>query len=150
MKNKRFEVILSCIENNDVETQEELVRHLQNAGLRVAQATISRDIKELGLIKVSLPNGRYKYALPPSLVEKDVSEKMHLVFQQSIVSVDSAINTIVIKTISGMAQAAACAVDALSHPDIVGCLAGDDTIFIVTRDEAKARKLVHFFLEKAK
>ncbi len=150
MKNKRFEVILSCIEENDIETQEELVRYLKDAGLRVAQATISRDIKELGLIKVSLPNGRYKYALPPSLVEKDVSEKMHLVFQQSIVCVDSAINTIVIKTISGMAQAAACAVDALSHPDIVGCLAGDDTIFIVTRDETKARKLVHFFLEKAK
>lgn len=150
MKNKRFEVILSCIEQNDIETQEELVRHLRDAGLHVAQATISRDIKELGLIKVSLPNGRYKYALPPSLVEKDVSEKMHLVFQQSIISVDSAINTIVIKTISGMAQAAACAVDALSHPDIVGCLAGDDTIFIVTRDEVKAKKLVRFFLDKAK
>ena len=150
MKNKRFELILSCIDKYNIETQEELVQHLKAAGLHVAQATVSRDIKELGLIKVSLPNGRYKYSLPPSVIGKDVSEKMHLVFQQSIVSVDSAINTIVIKTISGMAQAAACAVDALSHPDIVGCLAGDDTIFIVTRDESNARKLVRFFLDKAK
>ena len=150
MKNSRQKKILELIEKYSIDTQAELLSRWRDAGYAATQATISRDIKELGLIKVSLPNGRYKYALPPSLVEKDVSEKMHLVFQQSIISVDSAINTIVIKTISGMAQAAACAVDALSHPDIVGCLAGDDTIFIVTRDEAKARKLVRFFLDKAK
>lgn len=150
MKNKRFEAILSCIDKYDVETQDELVQHLKNAGIYAAQATISRDIKELGLVKVSLPNGRYKYALPSNMVEKDVSDKMHLVFQQSIVSVDSAINLIVIKTIAGMAQAAASAIDALSHPDIVGSLAGDDTIFIVTRDEVKAKKMVRFFLDKAK
>lgn len=150
MKNKRFEAILSCIDKYDVETQDELVQHLKNAGIYAAQATISRDIKELGLVKVSLPNGRYKYALPSNMVEKDVSDKMHLVFQQSIVSVDSAINLIVIKTIAGMAQAAASAIDALAHPDIVGSLAGDDTIFIVTRDEVKAKKMVRFFLDKAK
>jgi len=137
MKVKRHNKILEIIEHYNIETQEELIAKLKLAGFDVTQATVSRDIRELKLLKQMSDMGTYKYVVP-----KSNSNENHHVYSRalasSIKSVDSSFNDIVIKTYPGMAQAVAAGVDSLHEADILGCVAGDDCIIIVTRDPESA------------
>ncbi len=141
MRNKRHSAILTLIKENNIETQQELTSHLAKLGFEVTQATVSRDIKELRLIKRSSSDGRYVYAPHAEEAKSGVSDKMSLILQKSITGVDYALNTIVIKTLAGMAQGAASVLDAMQFSECLGTIAGDDTIFIVTRSEDAAKKL---------
>lgn len=124
--------MLELIKKNDIETQEELSDYLEKEGYQVTQATVSRDIRELKLTKVAMRNGRQKYA---ALVEEDenLSEKYTRVFRDGFLSMDMAQNILVIKTVSGMAMAVAAALDAMHLHEVVGCIAGDDTIMCAIR-----------------
>ena len=132
MKTKRQTKMLELIKKHDIETQEELSDYLQKEGYQVTQATVSRDIRELKLTKVSMSNGRQKYAALTEANE-DLSEKYTRVFRDAFVSMDMAQNILVIKTVSGMAMAVAAAIDAMHLHEIVGCIAGDDTIMCAVR-----------------
>ena len=132
MKTKRQTKMLELIKKHDIETQEELSDYLQKEGYQVTQATVSRDIRELKLTKVAMSNGRQKYAALTEANE-DLSEKSTRVFRDAFVSMDMAQNILVIKTVSGMAMAVAAAIDAMHLHEIVGCIAGDDTIMCAVR-----------------
>ncbi|HAB94520.1 MAG TPA: arginine repressor [Lachnospiraceae bacterium] len=131
MKKNRHERILEIIERNEIETQGELAQKLRESGFQVTQATVSRDIREMGLIKVAASGGRQKYeAAKPVNEEKN---RFIRVLRDSVLSLDHAQNLLVIKTGSGMAMAAAAALDHLQFPEVVGCIAGDDTIMAAVR-----------------
>lgn len=132
MKTKRQTKMLEMIKKHNIETQEELSDYLQKEGYQVTQATVSRDIRELKLTKVAMSNGRQKYAALTEANE-DLSEKYTRVFRDAFVSMDMAQNILVIKTVSGMAMAVAAAIDAMHLHEIVGCIAGDDTIMCAVR-----------------
>ena len=132
MKTKRQTKMLELIKKHDIETQEELSDYLQKEGYQATQATVSRDIRELKLTKVAMSNGRQKYAALTEANE-DLSEKYTRVFRDAFVSMDMAQNILVIKTVSGMAMAVAAAIDAMHLHEIVGCIAGDDTIMCAVR-----------------
>ena len=132
MKTKRQTKMLELIKKHNIETQEELSDYLQKEGYQVTQATVSRDIRELKLTKVAMSNGRQKYAALTEANE-DLSEKYTRVFRDAFVSMDMAQNILVIKTVSGMAMAVAAAIDAMHLHEIVGCIAGDDTIICAVR-----------------
>ena len=132
MKTKRQTKMLELIKKHDIETQEELSDYLQKEGYQVTQATVSRDLRELKLTKVAMSNGRQKYAALTEANE-DLSEKYTRVFRDAFVSMDMAQNILVIKTVSGMAMAVAAAIDAMHLHEIVGCIAGDDTIMCAVR-----------------
>ena len=132
MKTKRQTKMLELIKKHDIETQEELSDYLQKEGYQVTQATVSRDIRELKLTKVAMSNGRQKYAALTEANE-DLSEKYTRVFRDAFVSMDMAQNILVIKTVSGMAMAVAAALDAIKFHEVVGCIAGDDTIMCAVR-----------------
>ncbi len=133
MKISRHAKILEIIERNPIETQEELAEELKKSGYNITQATVSRDIKELKLVKVLDEKGIYKYA---SLKEQDsmLSERLVKVFTESVLSVDYAGNIVVIKTFSGAANAAAEALDVFDIKEVVGTIAGDNTIFVLVRN----------------
>ena len=132
MKKKRLDKILELIRNNEIETQAELAERLRNSGYNVTQATVSRDIRELKLTKMAMGNGRQKYVALNESTE-DLSEKYTRVFKDGFISMDMAQNILVVKTVSGMAMAVAAAIDALGLHEIVGCIAGDDTIMCAIR-----------------
>ena len=136
MKTKRQTKMLELIKKHDIETQEELSDYLQKEGYQVTQATVSRDIRELKLTKVAMSNGRQKYAALTEANE-DLSEKYTRVFRDAFVSMDMAQNILVIKTVSGMAMAVAAAIDAMHLHEIVGCIAGDDTIMCAVRSRSQ-------------
>ena len=131
MKKSRHEKILEIIENNEIETQGELAEMLRADGFKVTQATVSRDIREMGLVKAAASGVRQKYeAAKPINEEKN---RFIRVLRDSVQSLDHAQNLLVIKTGSGMAMAAAAALDHLQFPEVVGCIAGDDTIMAAVR-----------------
>lgn len=132
MKSKRHVKILELIQKNDIETQEELSDYLEREGYHVTQATVSRDIRELKLTKVSLSNGRQKYVVLAENTE-DMIQKYTRIFRDGFISMDMAQNILVIKTVSGMAMAVAAALDAMDCTEIVGSIAGDDTIMCAVR-----------------
>lgn len=132
MKSKRHAKILEIIRKYDVETQEELSELLEKEGFQVTQATVSRDIRELKLTKVAMNNGRQKYAALTEPAE-DMSEKYVRVFKDGFVSMDMAQNILVVRTVAGMAMAVAAALDAMNFHEIVGTIAGDDTIMCAVR-----------------
>ncbi len=139
MKVKRHNKILEIIENYNIETQEELIAKLKLAGFDVTQATVSRDIRELKLMKQMSENGTYKY-----VVSKSSGDNQHIynrAITSSIKSVEYSLNNIVIKTYPGMANAVAAGIDSLHESSILGCVAGDDCIIIVTRDPNDAGEL---------
>lgn len=144
MKITRHAKILEIISQRDVETQEELVDDLRKLGMNVTQATVSRDIKELKLIKVMASNGKYKYA-SIAHSENVLSDKLVRIFAQTVINIDIVGNIIVLKTISGSASAAAEALDTLNWDGLVGTLAGDNTIFALSRTEEKAQELATKF-----
>lgn len=130
-KMQRHAKILEIIENNNIEKQEEIVKHLQNAGFNITQATVSRDIHNLRLIKVTIDNGVQVYKQSMQTSDYNFNEKLRGIFAHSVTSVISAGNMVVVKTLSGAAQAAASAVDSIGLKEIIGSIAGDDTIMIV-------------------
>lgn len=132
MKTKRQSKILELIRKNDIETQEELLAHLIDDGFAVTQATVSRDIREMKLTKISTEGGRQKYAALNDKVE-NMSEKYVRVLRDGFVSMDVAQNILVIKTVSGMAGAVCASIDAMNIHEIVGSIAGDDTIMCAIR-----------------
>ena len=139
MKNNRQEKILELIEQNAVETQEELALLLRRAGFGVTQATVSRDIKQLQLIKVvDEENGRQRYALHKDGT-RSLGETYTRVFKDGVVSMDLAMNILVVKTVSGMAMAVAAAMDAMHLSSVVGTIAGDDTIMCAIRTPEDAK-----------
>lgn len=138
MKNQRQSKIMEIISNRNVETQEQLLQELRAAGFRSTQATISRDIKELRIVKELTSFGTYRYAASTSEVSGTFSGKLNTIFRECITSFDYAQNMIVVHTLPGLASAAASAVDAMSLSVVLGTLAGDDTVFIVMRDNNAA------------
>lgn len=132
MKEKRHAKILEIIRSQEVGTQEEMCDLLNRTGYKVTQATVSRDIRELKLTKISLSGGRQKY-VSLSDVGGGMNEKYIRVFQDGVVSIDMAQNMLVIKTVSGMAMAVAAALDAMDCKEIVGSIAGDDTVMCAVR-----------------
>lgn len=139
MKNDRQSRILEIIEREPIDTQEQLQQRLQEIGINCTQATISRDIKQLHLIKEPIGQGKYRYAVSIQRNKLNVADKLRTIFRESIVSVDSAQNIVVIKTMSGLANAAGAALDSMNLPYVVGSLAGDDTVMLVTQDTDSAR-----------
>ena len=135
MKTVRQVAILDIIEKQHIETQEELAEALRLRGIRVTQATVSRDIKELRLLKVLTPSGAYKYATADK-AENGLSERFIRMLAESLLSVAASNNLIVVKTLSGSANVAAEALDSLHWPEILGTLAGDNTILLIIRSEA--------------
>jgi transcriptional regulator of arginine metabolism len=149
MKYSRHSKILEIIDKNIIETQEDLADKLKEIGMDVTQATVSRDIKELRLIKVMTEGGRYKYA-PFHQGDNSISNKLLTIFTEAFVSSDYANNIVIVKTLSGMAQAAAATIDSLKWTEIIGTIAGDDTIMIVCRAEKIAEELVNKFIKLKK
>ncbi|MCI8398260.1 MAG: arginine repressor [Oscillibacter sp.] len=138
MKNDRQTMILDIIAQENVETQEQLLSCLQQRGIVSTQATISRDIKELHLIKEPLGRGKYKYVVSGNRSQLNIAEKLQTIFRESIISVAYAQNIVVIKTMPGLANGACSALDNMEETDIVGSLAGDDTAFLVMKDTESA------------
>ncbi|WP_040196974.1 arginine repressor [Candidatus Soleaferrea massiliensis] len=142
MKTKRHAKILELISEREIDTQEELLKALKTSGFDVTQATVSRDIKELRLIKTLSYNGNYKYAASTNDQGVDMASKFYSIFKESAYSVDYAGNLVVVKCYVGMANAACAALDIMHLPGVVGTLAGDDTILIVMRDEAGTMHMI--------
>ena len=132
MKIARHAKIIDLISRNDVETQEELADLLNGEGFRVTQATVSRDIRELKLTKISLNDGRQKYAVMQASRE-NMNEKYLRIHKDGFLSMDMAQNILVVKPVSGMAMAVAASIDAMQWPEVAGCIAGDDTIMCANR-----------------
>ena len=148
MKTKRHSKIVELINAFDIETQEELAQKLEESGFVVTQATVSRDIRDLKLSKVILGDGRQKYSLMPK--QDGISEKYVRILREAFVSMDMAQNILVLKTVSGMAMAVAAALDSMQMSEILGCIAGDDTIMAAIRSTddtvvvmERIRKLVY-------
>ncbi len=137
IKKTRHELIIELVEKNNICTQDELMEMLLKKGIEVTQATISRDIKELRLIKQPADNGQYKYYAPVKTDEKYT--KYYAIFSESVTSVDYAQNICVIKCHAGTANAACAAIDAINMSDILGTIAGDDTIFVLCKSERTAQ-----------
>ena len=127
MKVNRHAKIVELINKYQIETQEELAEYLNQEGFRVTQATVSRDIRDLKLTKVPIENGRQKYAVLQA-EQSGLAEKYIRILSDGYISMDMAQNILVIKTVSGMAMAVAAALDAMKYHEIVGCIAGDDTV----------------------
>ena len=141
MKRQRHEVVVDLINKYDIETQEELAAYLKEEGFEVTQATVSRDIRELKLSKIATGNGKQKYIILKN-DDSHLGDKYIRVLRDGFVSMNMAQNILVIKTVQGMAMAVAAALDAMKFPEIVGCIAGDDTIMaaIKSTDETKVRR----------
>ena len=134
MKNDRQNHLLQIITEESIETQEQLLERLRARGIKSTQATISRDIKELHLIKEPAGQGRYRYAVSAHRTKLNFADRLRTIFRESLLSAEYAQNIVVIKTMPGLAQGAASALDGMTIADMVGSLAGDDTVMVVMRD----------------
>lgn len=141
MKEKRQNKIREIIEHHDIETQDELLARLEAEGFKTTQATISRDIREMKLMKIAGGNGKQKYAVFQN-ADTDVLQKYHQVLNAGILNIDYAENLIVIRTVSGMAMAVAAALDNMNLPGVMGCIAGDDTIFCAVRGNQYCKSVI--------
>lgn len=146
MRTKRQDKILELISQNEIETQEELVDELKKAGFDVTQATISRDIKDLRLVKIT-ENGKQRY--DRERLNSNVTQKFRDMYKHSILSVENAGNLVVLKTLSASANVVAIMVDRLNNKHVLGCVAGDDTAFVACRDEAGAKEVCKMLTEIA-
>ena len=141
MKRFRYTKIKEIVQSRPIETQEELAKALQEEGIEVTQATVSRDIKELMLIKVPTSDGHYRYALSQEQNMLMSKNRMARLFQDSIVRVDSALNQIVIHSMPGSANMVAAAIDLAKWENVIGTIAGDDTILIITNSTESVPKI---------
>lgn len=138
MKSQRQAKILEIISTRNVETQEQLLDALQKEGFRGTQATISRDIKELRIVKELTNFGTYRYSAAANEIDSSFTSRLNTIFRECVVSIDYAQNIVVIRTLPGLASAAGSAIDAMNTNSIVGSLAGDDTVMVVMRDNHAA------------
>ena len=138
MKTQRHARILELIEQQEIETQEQLQRELQNSGFPCTQATVSRDIKELRVVKELGSNGTYRYTRLTRETAGAAAGRLDAIFKESAVSCEQAQNLLVLKTLPGLANGACYAIDGMNLPDVVGTLAGDDTALIIMRDTLSA------------
>ncbi|MBS6185054.1 MAG: arginine repressor [Clostridium celatum] len=141
MKSKRHSKILEIINDNDIETQEELAEALKQAGYDVTQATVSRDIKLLKLVKMQSTSGKYKY-ISSAKEERDINDKLYSILKNAAIEVEQVDKFVVVKTLTGAASAAAEAIDTLYSNDVAGTIAGDNTIFVLVRTDEKALELI--------
>lgn len=144
MRYSRQNKLLEIISEHEVDTQDQLQELLREAGYNVTQATISRDIKELQLVKVAIGKDRYKYTAS-SFDNKPISERFIKIFRETILSYSSAQNLIVVKTLSGCGNAAGEAIDCLALPHVIGSVSGDNTMLIVVDDEANVPSILTLF-----
>ena len=140
MKFRRQAKIIELIDKNEIETQEELTSMLLEAGFETTQATVSRDIKELRLVKTTCARGFSKYAVASANNDGSFSVRLKNIFKESVIKIDVAQNIVVVKTLPGLGSAAAASIDSLKSDKIVGSLAGDDTVFIAMRDQNSAEE----------
>ncbi len=140
-KRQRQQALLALISEYEIDTQEELTKRLQALGYHTTQATVSRDIRELGLEKISYNGNMHKYVAGAEH-EAGNHTSYQQVMSSSVISIDSAQNIIVVKTVAGMAMAVGAAVDNIKIEGIVGCIAGDDTLFLAIKDQALAEKII--------
>ncbi len=138
MRNDRHALIMELVEEYEISTQEQLLELLKERGVSSTQATISRDIKSLHLLKVPSPTGGYRYSAAAHRLKLNFADKLQTIFRECVLSAESAQNLAVLKTINGMANAAAFALDSMEGTDIVGSLAGDDTVLLVFHDSLNA------------
>lgn len=143
MKPGRQSVILEIISERNIETQHQLMQALAERGIKSTQATLSRDIKDMRLIKELGPNGNYRYVQAAKPEQDDSSERLRKILKESLVSFDLAQNLLVIKTLPGLAPAACSAIDGMHIENLVGTLAGDDTAFLAMRDNESALRFYH-------
>ena len=143
MKPGRQSVILKIISERDIETQHQLMQALAERGIKSTQATLSRDIKDMRLVKELGPNGTYRYVQAAKPEQDDSSERLRKILKESLVSFDLAQNMLVIKTLPGLAPAACSAIDGMHIENLVGTLAGDDTAFLAMRDNESALRFYH-------
>lgn len=140
MKNHRQNKILELISTQNIETQEQLLKALQDCGFQSTQATVSRDIKELRIIKTLDGVGGYRYCVAHKSESEHFDDRFQIIFRECVTRVDCAQNLIVIKTMPGLAAAAGANIDAQHIPEVVGCLSGDDTTLVIMRDLESAAK----------
>lgn len=141
MKSKRHLKIINIIKEENIGTQEELVNRLQGEGIDITQATISRDIKKLGLIKIPDGFGGYKYSLPKEKAQSDIYDWLRRMFRDFVVDMDFSENIIVLKTTPGTAMGMGSAIDNVEWEEIIGSVAGDDTLFIIVKPKDKTEEL---------
>jgi len=146
MKNDRQQAIIELLKSRPIETQSELAAALQSMGFQVTQATVSRDIREMRLVKIPAPEGGYQYALPGQ-EGRNVSDRMIRMLRDSLLQVDHAGNMVVVKTLSGSANSAGEALDSMEWPEILGSIAGDNTLFMVARNEEYAEMIAGRILQ---
>lgn len=139
MKSERQQAILAIIAQQEVETQEQLLEALRAWGIDATQATISRDIKQLRLVKELSPGGVYKYSSAQRRTSSDTEGRLRTIFRESVTSFDLAQNIVVLKTLPGLANAAAATLDSMDLPELVGTLAGDDTAILIMRTNSSAQ-----------
>ena len=145
VKARRHQRILDIVRSKPIQTQEDLSAELAREGMSVTQATISRDIKELRLIKAPVGDGSYRYTVPVDRNIDDINRRIERVFREAVISVEDSDNIVVIRTLEGAAQAIGAIVDDLDWPEVVGSLAGDDTIFVVVKPAEKALEIMARF-----
>lgn len=152
MKTRRQKKILEIIEKYDIATQEELAAALVKAGFEVTQATVSRDIKELGLIKIPIGKNVYKYGIPGETGLPYNQERLRRMLQELVIGIDFSENLIVMKTYPGNAQSVASLIDGAKWPEVIGTVAGDDTLLLVVKDPqgGDTKKTVELLLQKLK
>lgn len=143
MKSKRQRKIIELISAYEIETQEELAKRLIDNGFTVTQATVSRDIRELNLTKIAVKSGKQKYAVPNS-TSMVINSKYMRVLNDGILSIETSANILVVKTVAGMAMAVGAAIDAINIKEIIGCIAGDDTIMCVVKEAESANKVKEY------
>ena len=142
MRISRQNKILELIDKHEIETQDKLVSMLRDYGYDVTQATVSRDIKELRLIKISDRGDKYRYALPGRETDTDIKARYAAVLTHAVITIQNAMNLVVVKTIPGSAQGCAMAIETLEFDRVVGVIAGDDTVFIAMNSERDAEKFI--------
>jgi transcriptional regulator of arginine metabolism len=137
--------VLEIIRGKPIETQEDLAASLQKEGFEVTQATVSRDIKELGITKTPTGSGRYRYVVPKERAFEDSERRMRRLLKDSVISIDFSENLLVIRTLTGNAHAVAAVIDNMGIPEIVGTIAGDDTILIVVKPKSAVISVMERF-----
>jgi transcriptional regulator of arginine metabolism len=134
---------MSLVQDEDIHTQDELASRLEEEGIEVTQATVSRDIKQLGLIKIPLDDGGYKYSLPPKQKDNiNINSRMKRMFEDSVSSIDYSENLVVINTLPGTAQAVASLIDNTEWKNVLGTIAGDDTILMIVKPKSAVTNVI--------
>jgi len=141
VKAKRHRLILDLIESKEIETQEQLTAELCVQGIKVTQATVSRDIKDLGLVKLVTEDGRYKYGLPKEHSPSGSIRRAGRIFREFVTSIERSLNLIIVRSAPGTANTVAAALDALGWPEIAGTIAGDDSLLVIVRDNRPAGEM---------